>query len=180
MVRSSVTDNAPTMNTPDNANPVDHLRYEIAQLEKMRQQIFSDMEALRQQEQNLRHYESRLRGAPSTPIGGTVAPFTEATREVEAEREKLSRQRALLEAERRALTDERISLREEKSALAQYADALKQREAWLQVQERELKAKSFAPPPETKKPASVAPFGIRLGFNEVPFAGIFGSNRRSA
>jgi hypothetical protein len=48
------------------------------------------------------------------------------------------------------------------------------------VQERELKAKAFAPPPEVKKPASVAPFGIRLGFNEVPFAGIFGSNRRSA
>jgi hypothetical protein len=167
------------MNTPDNATPADHLRYEIAQLEKMRQQIFSDMEALRQQEQNLRRYESRLRDAP-IPIGGTVAPFTEATREVEAEREKLSRQRALLEAERRALTDERIAMREEKAALAQYADALKQREAWLQVQERELKVKSFAPPPEAKKPASVAPFGIRLGFNEVPFAGIFGSNRRSA
>ena len=168
------------MNTPDNATPADHLRYEIAQLEKMRQQIFSDMEALRQQEHNLRHYESRLRGA-QPPTGATVAPFSGGSREVDAEREKLSRQRALLEAERRALTDERIAMREEKGALAQYAEALKQREAWLQVQERELKVKAFAaPPPAAKKPASVAPFGIRLGFNEVPFAGIFGSNRRSA
>jgi hypothetical protein len=167
------------MNTPDNATPADHLRDEIAQLEKMRQQIFSDMEMLRQQEQNLRHYESRLRDS-RPPMACTVTPFTSAPRDVDAEREKLSRQRALLEAERRALTDERIAMREEKTALAQYAEALKQREAWLLVQERELKAKAFAPPPEVKKPASVAPFGIRLGFNEVPFAGIFGSNRRSA
>lgn len=169
------------MNTPDNVNPADHLRYEIAQLEKMRQQIFSDMEALRQQEQNLRSYESRLRGAPP-PTGTTIAPFTGGSREIDAEREKLSRQRALLEAERRSLADDRIALREEKTAVAQYAEALKKREAWLEVQERELKAKAFAPPPAApvKKPASVAPFGLRLGLNEVPFSGIFGSNRRSA
>ncbi|MBI2514319.1 MAG: hypothetical protein HYV96_20290 [Opitutae bacterium] len=168
------------MNTTDNATPADHLRYEIAQLEKMRQQIFSDMEALRQQEQNLRHYEARLRGT-QPPVGATVAPFTGNARDVDVEREKLSRQRALLEAERRALTDDRIAMREEKTALAQYAEALKQREAWVDMRERDLKVKAFAPPPaEAKKPASVAPFGIRLGFNEVPFAGLFGSNRRSA
>jgi len=168
------------MNTPDNVNPADHLRYEIAQLEKMRQQIFSDMEALRQQEQNLRSYESRLRGAPA-PTGTTIAPFTGSSHEIDVEREKLSRQRALLEAERRSLVDDRIALREEKTAVAQYAEALKKREAWLEVQERELKAKAFTPPPApAKKPASVAPFGLRLGFNEVPFSGIFGSNRRSA
>lgn len=170
------------MNTPDNASPTEHLRYEFAQLEKMRQQIFSDMETLRQQEHNLRSYESRLRGAPA-PTGTSIAPFTGNPRDVDLEREKLSRQRALVEAERRSLADERIALREEKSALAQYAEALKQREAWLEVQEREWKAKSFAPPPApvpAKKPASVAPFGLRLGFNEVPFSGIFGSNRRSA
>jgi uncharacterized protein (DUF3084 family) len=168
------------MNTPDNATPADHLRYEISQLEKMRQQIFSDMEALRQQEQNLRHYEARLRGSQPA-AGATVAPFTGSTHEVDVEREKLSRQRALLEAERRSLTDDRLAMREEKTALAQYAEALKQREAWIDLRERELKVKAFTPPPAvTKKPASVAPFGIRLGFNEVPFAGIFGSNRRSA
>ncbi|MBI5424694.1 MAG: hypothetical protein HZA32_11480 [Opitutae bacterium] len=168
------------MNTPDNANATEHLRYEIAQLDKMRQQIFSDMEALRQQEQNLRSYESRLRGAPP-PTGTTIAPFTGGSREIDAEREKLSRQRALLEAERRSLADDRIALREERTALAQYAEALKKREAWLEVQERELKARAFAPPPApVKKPASVAPFGLRLGLNEVPFSGIFGSNRRSA
>ena len=49
--------------SPSNDSPTDHLRYEVAQLEKMRQQIFSDMEALRAQEQNLRNYESRLRGS---------------------------------------------------------------------------------------------------------------------
>lgn len=168
------------MNTTDNATPADHLRYEIAQLEKLRQQIFSDMEALRQQEQNLRHYEARLRGSQPA-VGATVAPFSGSTHEIDVEREKLSRQRALLEAERRSLTDERIAVREEKTALAHYAEALKQREAWVELREREMKAKASAPPvPEPKKPASVAPFGLRLGFNEVPFAGIFGSNRRSA
>jgi chromosome segregation ATPase len=165
-----------TNDTP--AAAADHLRYEIAQLEKMRQQIFSDMEALRQQEQNLRSFEARLRGS-QPPVGATVAPFTGSSHEIEVEREKLSRQRALLEAERRSLTDERLAVREEKTALAQYAEALKQREAWVELRERELKAKSFAPPPAaTKKPASTSPF--RFGFNEVPFAGIFGSNRRSA
>lgn len=139
----------------------------------------SDMEALRVQEQNLRTYEARLRGTPP-PTGATIAPFVVDNHELALAREKLSRQRALLEAERRALADERIALREDKAAVAQQAEALKQREAWIELRERELQAKSFAPPPVAKKPASVAPFGLRLGLNEVPFAGYFRPDRRSA
>lgn len=169
------TDNA------DTPAPTDHLRFEVSQLEKLRQQIYSDMELLRQQEQNLRTYESRLRGTPQ-PTGVTVAPFVADNHELAVAREKLSRQRALLEAERRALTDERIAVREEKAALTALAESLKQREAWLELRERELKAKSFAPPPEiaAKKTASTTPFGLRLGLKEVPFAGYFRSDRRSA
>jgi len=169
------------MSTTPNHDPAshdDHLSYEISQLEKLRQQIFSDMETLRQQEHNLRTYEARLRSLPP-PSGATVAPFSGDHHDLAAAREKLSRQRALLEAERRALTDERIALREEKAAVSQQSETLKQREAWVELRERELQAKQFAPPPAPpeKKPESAAPFGLRLGFNEIPFAGYF---RRSA
>ena len=168
------------MDTHDQPSaPREHLRYEISQLEALRQQIFADMETLRQQEQNLRSYETRLRGAAPAQ-SATTAPFLTDNLELAAAREKLSRQRALLEAERRALADERIALREDKAAVAQHAEALKQREAWIELRERELQAKSFAPPPAAKKPASVAPFGLRLGLNEVPFAGYFRPDRRSA
>lgn len=172
------TDNA---TSPSDPAPSDHLRYEVGQLEKLRAQIFSDMEMLRQQEQNLRTYESRLRGIQPTS-GATVAPFVGDSHDMAAAREKLSRQRALLEAERRALTDERIALREEKAAVAAQLEGLKQREAWITLRERELKAQSFPPPPAAvpKKTASASPFGLRLGFNEVPFAGYFRSDRRSA
>lgn len=160
----------------ENTPKTDHLRYEIAQMEKMRQQIFSDMEALRTQEQNLRSYEARLRQSqPAAQI--TRAPFA-GQHELAAEREKLGRLRGLLEAERRSLVDERLAVREEKEMLARKAEELKQREAWLAVRERESTVRAFEAPP--KKAAPAAPFGLRWGLNELPFAEYFRSQRRSA
>jgi len=158
-----------------NSTPSFHSRAdELVRLDQLRHQIVSDMEMLRAQEENLRRYEMQLRGSqPPMPLPAALQ------QESEAEREKLARLRALLEAERRALVDERLLLREEKAALAQRTEELKQREAWLELREREAAAKNFAPPPE-KKPASSAPFGLRLGLTEVPFAGYFRSQRRSA
>lgn len=149
---------------------------ERLRLDRLRQQIHSDMDLLRAQEENLRRYEAQLRGSQPPmpgPVGGAVPS------DLPSEREKLSRLRALLEAERRALVDERLILREEKAALALQAEQLKQREAWVELREREAAARQFAPPPENK-PASRAPFGLRLGFAEMPFAGLFRSQRRSA
>jgi chromosome segregation ATPase len=148
----------------------DHLRFEVEQLEKMRGQILADLETLRQQEQNLRSYEARLRGAPPAPATSTS--------DLDADREKLGRLRGLLEAERRALVDERLALREERAAVAAQAEDLRQREAWLEVREREFQARQFAPPPD--KATEASPFTFRLGLNEVPFAEYFRGSRRSA
>lgn len=142
------------MSTP--AAAPDHLRYEIAQLEQLRQQIHSDMEVLRAQEHNLRSYEAKLRDSQPPIVPATRAPFSAgALPELDAERDRLSRLRALLEAERRALVDERLIVREEKAALEQKAAELKQREAWLVTQEHAAKVKAFAPPPPK---ASANPF----------------------
>ena len=148
-----------------------------AELARLHQQIAADLETLRQQEQNLRHYEARLRGAPAPAV--TSTPFA-GQPEIDAERERLSRLRGLLEAERRALVDERLALREEKALVAQKIDELKQREAWLAVREREFQVRSFAPPPAAPKSGSGSPFGFRLGLNEVPFAEYCRGHRRSA
>ena len=121
--------------------PTEALRAEVANLEKIRQQISSDMEVLRQQEANLRVFETRLRDSRS-PIPASQ-PADQAT--LDAEREKLSRLRALTEAERRALTDERLSVREEKFALERKAEEIKQREAWIDARERDFEAKASGP-----------------------------------
>ena len=155
---------------PDGFPGSDHDDREVAQFEKMRQQIMADLENLHQQERNLRTYEARLRGA-----GPTAAT---SPSDLDADREKLGRLRGLLEAERRSLVDERLAVREEKEMLAHKAEELRQREAWLEVRERDFKVRAFEAPP--KKASSSSPFGIRLGFNEVPFAEYFRSQRKSA
>lgn len=153
--------------THDSAS--DHLRYEFSQLEKMRQQILTDMDALRVQEHNLRSYEAKLRGSQS-PL--PVATPVVADAALNAERDKVARLRALLEAERRALVDERLALREEKVLIAQKAEELKQREAWVEVRERDLKVKTFAPP--AKASASSSPFAAARNFLS------FGSKRAAS
>lgn len=147
----------------------EHLRYEIAQLEKLRKQIFSDMEAMRAQETNLREYESRLRdgaGAKSrSPIAKgqasgivrTASTSAGSEEELNAAWEKFHRAHALLEAERRALCDERIALREERDSLRKQDEEVKRRETWVAQREAELKAAN-AKPANRKKAFTDAPF----------------------
>jgi len=84
--------------------------------------------------------------------------------------EKFQRAQALLEAERRALTDERLAYREHTAALKAREEELKRRESWMAQREAAL-AK-----PRDEKPAA-ASGGIRLGFNEIPFADMFRSKK---
>lgn len=104
------------MNTPLTDPP---LRYEIAQLEMIRQHIHADLAHLRMQEENLRHYETQLRERETRLPQDNVGSVERA--ELDAEREKLARAGALLEAERRSLAGERLLLREERAVLAQGA-----------------------------------------------------------
>lgn len=147
--------------TTDHANSsrpsADHLRHEVAELEKMQKQILSDMEALRQQEANLRAYESRLREAHPQSGPVTAGAASGGGRQLDAEWEKFQRSRALLEAERRALCDERMSFRQDVAALKQREEELKRRESWVAIREQALKGKAETP---AKKPgaATVLPF----------------------
>jgi uncharacterized protein (DUF3084 family) len=144
--------------SPENDNNAEHLRYEISQLEKMREQILADMESLRTQENNLRAFETRLRGScpPQAPTGLTQAPMGAGSRSplLDAEWEKFQRSRALLEAERRAMNDDRLALRDEKVELQQRDEALRKRESWIEIREKELAAKAMPPP----KAPSHSPF----------------------
>lgn len=144
---------------------------EIARLEKLSRQIASDMEALRVQEANLRAYETRLREARPQP-GPVAAGAAPATEELQAAWEKFHRAQALLEAERRALTDERLAYREMAAGLKGREEELKRRESWLAQREAALAAA------KDEKPAAGG--GLRLGLNEIPFADMFRSHKKSA
>lgn len=107
------------MNTPTTSTPDPQLRYEIAQLEMIRQHIHADLAQMRMQEENLRRYESQLREREAAlPVASDNADERAL---LAAEREKLARASALLEAERRSLAGERLLLREERAAHAQSA-----------------------------------------------------------
>lgn len=147
--------------TPENDNNAEHLRQEVSQLEKMREQILSDMENLRAQETNLRAFESRLRGScpPQGMTGFTQPPMGAGSRSplLDAEWEKFQRSRALLEAERRALNDDRMAIRDDKAELVQRDEALRKRESWIEIREKELAAKAM-PAPKAPKAPSHSPF----------------------
>lgn len=145
-------------------NHPDHLRYELSQLEKMRQQIFADMETLRSQETNLRAFEARLRESQTQAAAATGSRSPHGGEALLEEWEKVRRSRTLLEAERRAFMDERAQLREEQVRLKQREDALRQREAWVVVRERDLAAKAMPPPPPAPPPAP------KPGGRSSPFA----------
>ncbi len=167
---------------PSTENTADHLRYEATQLEKMRRQILSDMDSLREQENNLRAYETRLRdsqspmGLPPVNSGATATPFTgrvgsgASAGSLEGEWDKLQRSRTLFEAERRAFTDERNELREKQTNLLQREEALRQREAWVEIREKELAAKAM-PAPAPAKPASHSPFEMARNLFSMKRAG---------
>jgi chromosome segregation ATPase len=160
-----------TPDTPAAAAP-DALQHEIAKLEKLRTQIFSDMESLRTQESNLRAYETRLREARPQPGPVAAGAAPGGSEELAAAWEKFNRAHALLEAERRSLTDERMSCREQAATLKQREDELKRREHWLAQREAALQAAQADRTPPTGM--------IRIGLDAVPFADLFRSHRRSA
>ncbi len=141
----------------------DHLRYEISQLEKMREQILADMEVFRQQETNLRTLETRLRDTMPPQGWASVPPVVAIDPrgpELDAEWEKFQRARALLEAERRALADDRILFREEKADLQRKEEELRKRVTWVETREKDLEAKLHQPPPPPPKRSSYSPFEL--------------------
>lgn len=171
-------------NEAKDPNP-EQIRFEISQLEKMRSQIMSDMEAMRAQETNLKAFEARIRDSmPPIPFSGSRPSFETGSRPafenngsrpsfevrstnsnpgLDAEWEKFQRSRSLLEAERRGLTDERLLLREEREALKQREEtlklreeALRQREAQVTLREQKVTTPDDEPPPP--KPTSSSPF----------------------
>jgi len=146
--------------------------HDLVRLEKLHRQICADLDTLRSQEENLRAYENRLRGAGAPTSAGTTGGVPGNREELAAAWEKFQRAQALLEAERRALTDERMTHREMVVALQRRESELKRRESWLAQREAAL----VATPPAPRK----APSGLRLGFGEVPFADLFRSDKKSA
>lgn len=154
-------------NEAKDPNP-DQIRFEISQLEKMRVQIMSDMEAMRAQENNLKAFEARIRDSmPPMPFSGSRPAFeSNGSRpsfevssrptydsgsrpsfevrsnsnppNLDVEWEKFQRSRSLLEAERRGLTDERLLLREERDIFKQREEALKLREEAIKQREAQV------------------------------------------
>lgn len=158
------------MSTPaENTPSTEQIRFEISQLEKMRSQIMSDMEAMRAQEHNLKAFEARIRDSmPPMPMTGTLSPFavpsTNSNPGFNGDWEKLQRARALIEAERRTLTDERLVLREERDILKQREENLRQREESLQAREAQVaqREQSLSKPAAepAAKPSSRTPFEV--------------------
>ena len=168
-------------NEAKDPNP-DQVRFEISQLEKMRAQIMSDMEAMRAQETNLKAFEARIRDSmppipfsgsrPSFEIGGSRPAFETGSRSsfesgsrpsfevrsnannpnLDAEWEKFQRARALFEAERRGLTDERLLLREERDVLKQREETLKLREEAIKQREAQVAIREKNIKPDDEPP----------------------------
>ena len=145
-----------TSETGDPASSMkEQLKFEIVQLEKLRQQIMTDMDAMREREANLRQHEARLREAQ----GATVT-----VEQLNAGWEKYRRAHALVEAERRAACDERLVVRAEAATLKQREAALRQRETWLELREKQLQAREAAlrtpATPAKKRSLAGAPLAV--------------------
>lgn len=154
-------------------NPHPQDSAEAARLEKLRDQLSTDMEAMQQKEASLREYEQRLRllvehaqGAGKEPRAVAATKHYRFTNspipgqaEIDAAWEKYHRAHALLEAARRSLTDDRLALKEREERLAVREQEVSRREAWVKVREQELTVK-HAPPPKSKSrpPVAASPF----------------------
>jgi hypothetical protein len=175
------------MSTPaENSPSTDQIRFEISQLEKMRAQIMSDMEAMRAQERNLKAFEARIRDSmPPMPMMGSRPPFetsgsrpafetrtTNSNPGFDGEWEKLQRARALIEAERRSLTDERLVLREERDILKQREENLRQRDDAIKARETQvaLREQNLSKPAvdsASAKATSRTPFEVAKGLFNI-------------
>lgn len=148
-------------------------RTEVAHLERLRQQLSTDMEAMEQKEASLREYEQRLRllvehaNGQNAPAAGTQQyRFSNAPdrANLDAEWEKYQRAHALLEAARRGLSDDRLALKAREEQVAAREHELARREAWIKAREAELTAKAATPPkPRTKPSFTVAAKNLLRG-----------------
>ena len=124
---------------------------EVAQLEKLRFQLSTDIEALHLQEASLKEYEQRLRllveqAQPAQAAAQPVPPSATqyivqngpSRAELDAEWEKYSRSHALLEAARRGLCDDRMAVKDREERIQLRETEVTRRESWVKVREQEL------------------------------------------
>ena len=149
---------------------------EAAHLEKLRNQISSDIETMHQKEASLREYEQRLRslvelhqslppqslGAHQPPAAATTPLAGPSQAELDAKWDKYERAHALLEAARRGLSDDRLALKDREEKIMIREQEVARREAWVKVREQELIAKA-------KEPAPVVAAKAKPSFTEAPF-----------
>jgi len=122
---------------------------ETAHLEKLRAQLSTDIEVMKQKEASLKEYEQRLRllvehahpSPPAEPASRyTVANGPDSQAALDAEWDKYNRAHALLEAARRGLTDDRLALKERTDLLTLREEQVARREAWVKAREQEIAA----------------------------------------
>jgi hypothetical protein len=144
------------MNTPTASDSA----RETVRLEKLREQLSTDIEVMQQKEASLKEYEQRLRllvehahqNPPAQPANKFyVASGPDSQQALDAEWEKYNRAHALLEAARRGLTDDRLALKERVEILDLREADIARREAWVQAREQKVAeaAAAATPAPES-------------------------------
>ncbi len=140
---------------------------EAARLEKLRDQLSTDMEAMQQKEATLREYEQRIRllidhvqgDQPPKNASQFVVTTGPARADLDAAWEKYNRAHALLEAARRGLSDDRLALKDREEQVMIREQEVARREAWVKIREQELAARAMAeapPPAQLKAKATFA------------------------
>jgi hypothetical protein len=123
---------------------------EAARLEKLRQQLSTDIEVMQQKEASLREYEQKLRQLVEQASVGQSAQnsnqhyVTNGREALDTEWEKYERAHALLEAARRSLTDDRLALKDREEKVMIREQEVARREAWLKSREQQFAAKAEA------------------------------------
>jgi hypothetical protein len=149
-------------------------RTEVAHLERLRQQLSTDIEAMEQKEASLREYEQRLRllvehtHGKNAPEASTTQQYRFSNApdrsDLDAEWEKYQRAHALLEAARRGLSDDRLAFKAREEQLVAREREVARREAWVKAREQELAAKPAPlPKPRTKPSFTVAARNLLRG-----------------
>jgi hypothetical protein len=143
-----------------------------ASLDAAQRQLAEDLEMMRQREDNLRAYETRLRVLqarleggerhvpPPAPPPSLSRPPLGAAAALDAAWARLHRARELLEVEQKHLVEGRLLLKEETQALARREAA---------VAEREARLAAAAPRPAPTAPAADKA-GAAAGLTRAPFA----------
>ncbi|OHE81709.1 MAG: hypothetical protein A3G75_10635 [Verrucomicrobia bacterium RIFCSPLOWO2_12_FULL_64_8] len=141
---------------------VERSRAEAERLETEREQMVADAEFLREQENNLRVYEQRLRELLAASEAERVSrqaatperPNGEPGSGIQSAWDKVNRAMDMLEAERRSFNDQKITLRETEKRLQEWEARLKEREAQLNAREQQADTQA------AKAAAKRAPLGM--------------------